>query len=151
MMSETHLSLRLTGDLPPLEELTRQLGHPPTFAGRRGTPSPLFKRTVPSVQHRLRADVWLLDLVAWEGVRAPVSAMAEATATLRRLAPMLASLERPTWKAQLYISSIRREEQGGFDLPMELLVAAGEARLECVVSILVGLLEEEEEEEESDE
>jgi hypothetical protein len=39
-------------------------------------------------------------------------------------------------RASLYISAIRDEESGGFDLPAALITAAGAAQLGLAVSIL---------------
>jgi hypothetical protein len=87
-------------------------------------------------------------LIEWEGSRADEQAMAEAAAVLQQMALILASMERSGWRAQLYISTIRREEQGGFDIPAEIVIAAGVAKLELIVSVLIGIYVEDESTEE---
>jgi hypothetical protein len=46
-------------------------------------------------------------------------------------------------RADLYISAIRDEESGGFDLPAALIAAAGAAQLALAVSILCDVADDE--------
>lgn len=137
-MSETSVSLRLVGDLPPLEELTRLLGTRPTRDRRRGQPFRPGSRTIQPV------DVWTLDLMGWQRGHLDGEALAQVAATLLQMAPALAALDRTQCRAQLYISAIRDEESGGFELPAQLVAAAGAANLELVVSILCDVEDDDE-------
>jgi hypothetical protein len=93
------------------------------------------------------ADVWSLVLIQreeWTGRLPEEAALTRTSATLRRMGPALASLDRARCRTELYLSSIREEEQGGFTLPTELIEGACMARLELAVSILVMLSESDE-------
>ena len=132
-MSEISLSLRLFGELPPTNDLSALMGTNPSIAIRRGEPVS-SRRTQP-------IDVWILDLFETED-SIPESVqvqMLQAATKLQRIAPILASLERTTYQADLYLSTIRWEDQGGFALPMELITAAADAKLAIEVSITVVL------------
>lgn len=63
--------------------------------------------------------------------------LSETTDMLRRLAPTLGMLDRARCRAELYISTIRYEDQDGFELPAELVMAAADAGLSVGISILV--------------
>lgn len=63
--------------------------------------------------------------------------MREAAHTIRQMAPVIASLDRKRCTAELYVSTIRDQEQGGIKLISDLIAAAAEARLDLIVSILV--------------
>jgi hypothetical protein len=131
-MSRNKLWLRLVGDLPPSEELTRHLGLVPTTNRRQGMPTGLDEPQ--------KVDVWSVELIErdrWTRSCPDERALAEALGTLRRVAPLLASLDRTGWSAELYLSTIRDEEQGGFYLPRELVDLAAKADLAISVSILV--------------
>lgn len=60
-----------------------------------------------------------------------------ATVTLARLAPTLAALDRTHTCAELYMSTVRWEDQGGFELPAELAAAAAAAHRSIGPAILV--------------
>ena len=138
--SRTCMGLRLSGDLPPTEEITRLLGIAPTDQARKGEPIHRGRRQQPF-------DVWMLDLIArseWEDGPPLPEATTRAADTLRRLTPGLAQLDRSVVTAQLWISTIREEAMGGFDIPAEIVTVAGAAQLEVVVSVLI-LLEDDEE------
>ena len=136
--SRTSMSFRLSGDLTPTEAVTRLLGVTPTRQRRKGEPSHLG---------RLQPfDVWSLDLIArseWEDGPPLPEATARAANTLRHLTPGLGQLDRSVVTAQLWISTIREEAQGGFDIPAEIVAAAGAAHLEITVSVLI-ILEDDE-------
>jgi hypothetical protein len=137
-MSEISVSLRLVGDLPPSEELTRLLGTQPTTDRRRGQLiHPRTRRIQP-------IDVWSLDLTGWQRGHLYTAVLPQAATTLQQMAPALAALDRTGSRAQLYISAIRDEESGGFDLPAELIAAAGAAGLEMAVSILCDVEDDDE-------
>lgn len=136
-MSKISLSLRLRGNLPPTDELSYLLNANPTIAIRQGEPVS-SRRTQP-------IDVWILDLFEMEDseVESVEDQMHRAASELQRMAPMLASLERSTYEAELYLSTVRWEDQGGFALPVELITAASDAKLAIEVSITVVLDEPE--------
>src|SRR5690242_8520159 len=105
-MSRNKLWLRLRGDLPPSEELTRILGTTPTTDRRRGSP-------IPDTGEVQRADVWSVELIRrdqWSRNRPDDDALAQAMVKLRGMAPGLGSLDRERCQAELYLSSIREEE-----------------------------------------
>lgn len=131
--SRTNMSLRLSGDLPPTDEVTRLLGIAPTFQRRKGEPIPPGRRKQP-------VDVWSLDLIErseWEDGLPLPEATARATETLRLLTPGLAQLDRSLVNAELWISTIREEVMGGFGIPVEIVAAAGAAQLQISVSVLI--------------
>lgn len=137
--SRTSMSFRLAGDLPPTEEVTRLLGVTPTMQRRKGEPSHLGRQQP--------LDVWSLDLIArseWEDGPPLPKATARAADTLRRLTPGLGQLDRSVVTAQLWISTMREEAQGGFDIPTEIVSAAAAAQLQISVSVLI-ILEDDEE------
>ena len=138
--SRTWMALRLAGDLPPTEEVTRLLGIAPTFQRRKGEPIPPGRRKQPT-------DVWSLELIKrseWEDGPPLPEATTRAADMLRRLTPGLAQLDRSVINAELWISTIREEAMGGFGIPAEIVAAAGAAQLEISVSVLI-LLEDDEE------
>jgi hypothetical protein len=63
--------------------------------------------------------------------------IAATTAALQRLAPALANLDRSKTRVSFWISTIREEEEGGFELPADLVAAAAAAGLRIAVSIMV--------------
>jgi hypothetical protein len=135
------MSFRLAGDLPPTEEVTHLLGVVPTMQRRKGEPIPLGRKQP--------FDVWSLKLIErseWEDGPPLPEATARAAKMLRHLTPGLAQLDRSVITAQLWISTMREEAQGGFDIPAEIIVAAGAAKLEVVVSVLI-ILEDDEDDE----
>lgn len=137
--SRTNMSLRLSGNLPPTDEVTRLLGIAPTFDRRKGELIPPRRRKQP-------ADVWGLDLIdrsEWEDGLPLPEATARVADILRRLTPGLAQLDRRVINAELWISTIREEVMGGFGIPAEIVAAAGVAQLEISVSVLI-ILEDDE-------
>ncbi|QZZ18565.1 DUF4279 domain-containing protein [Leptothermofonsia sichuanensis E412] len=138
-MSTLEISLRLTGDLPPPEELIRILNVKPTKLLRRGQHVS---------QRRIQpTDVWCLDLAAFDGNSHPIEMQADLQKSARRLEELAEAITSITQKAQckaeLYISTIREEDQGGFSLPPDLVAAAAAAGLSIELSILVMLEENE--------
>lgn len=127
LMSTIEVSLRLSGILPPAEHLTQMFGIEPTRSLRQG--DRVSKRRVQPV------DLWQLDLAAIQDGES----LQNAATQLKQLAPAIATLDRSSCRAELYISTIREEDQGGFSLPTELVIAAAEAQLSIEVSILVML------------
>lgn len=127
-MSTVEVSLRLSGMLPPSEHLTELLGVNPTRSLRQG--DRISKRRVQPM------DLWQLDL---EIVKDDRLSLHDAAVQLKQLATTIAQLDRTSCRAELYISTIREEDQGGFSLPAELVAAAAEANLSIEVSILVML------------
>ena len=137
-MSTIKLCLRLHGELPPAEELNSLLGVVPTCNFRQG--QIIGKRRIQPT------DVWILNLteIKCSGTENEINEMKkqmqQAAVTLQQLAPALAALDRSTCKVELYISTIREEDQGGFSLPVEIIAAAAAVNLSSIeVSILVML------------
>lgn len=138
--SRTSMSFRLSGDLPPSQDVTHLLGIAPTFDRRKGELIPPRRRKQP-------VDVWGLDLIdrsEWEDGLPLPEATARVADILRRLTPGLAQLDRDAVNAELWISTIREEAMGGFGIPAEIVAAAGAAQLQISVSVLI-ILEDDEE------
>ncbi len=137
-MSEIKVYLRIRGDLPQEEEWTSSL---------KGIPFQVKRRGQQVGRARSQAvDVLLLKLASWESFgdpaeqdRAIQEQLLPAVTLIEQLTPMLVALDRSRCIAELSISTIRQEDQGGFELPAELVAAAGAARLSLGVSILVML------------
>lgn len=132
-MNESQLSIRLIGELPPSADLENLLGESPDIDRRRGMP-PLYRSG-----RAQEVDVWavtLIDRSEWNQSSLDKSALDRAIDRLRRMAPSLASLSRQGFRAQWYVSTIQDQDQGGFELPAEVIALAGEAHLEMFVSIL---------------
>lgn len=107
--SRTCMGLRLSGDLPPTEEITRLLGIAPTDQARKGEPIHRGRQRQPT-------DVWSLELIhrnEWEDGPPLLGATARAAETLRRLTPGLIQLDRSAVTTELWISTIREEAMGG--------------------------------------
>jgi len=136
-MSTIEISLRLSGNLPPADELGQRLKMQPTKSLRRGE-KVSQKRIQP-------VDVWLLDLAEYDSDR-PQSEidqqLVELSAVIAQMAPGLSALDRTQCHADLYISTIREEDQGGLSLPPELIAATAAANLSIQLSILVSLTDE---------
>lgn len=144
-MSTVQMSLRLGGNLPSPEELTLTLGMKPTEFRRRG--DRVSKKRVQPV------DVWILDLVKFDTDSTKDerdNQMLQAATILHQMSSSLAALERTNCNADLYISTIREEDQGGLSLPPELVAAAAAGGLSIQISILVMLDDYEEPEQESE-
>jgi hypothetical protein len=133
-VSTTQISLRLGGDLPSLEELTKTLGIKPTKFVRRG--ERVSKKRVQPV------DLWILELAQFDTditEEERDDQMLQVATTLQRISSNLAILNRNNCNADLYISTIREEDRGGLTLPPELVAATASARLSIQISILVML------------
>jgi hypothetical protein len=140
------VSLRMIGELAVLEHAAQSMDDLPVQVFRKGEMR--HKRIQP-------ANVLSAELAVWErGGTYPLddrdAILAEERAHLtrvagvvERLAPMLAGLDRSKCEAELYISTIRYEEMGGFGLPANLVAAAGKAALSIGISILIGLDDDE--------
>jgi hypothetical protein len=145
------VSLRLVGDLGVLEQVASAMEGLPFQLRRKGELYPQRRRPQ-------RANVLLLGLAEWErgGVsdgddRDAILAderaqLAAAAVIVDRLAPMLAAIDRSRAFAELWISTVREEDQGGFGLPAKLVSAAGKAGLEISLSIGVCLPNDDEDE-----
>lgn len=143
--SRTNMSLRLSGDLPPADEITHLLGIAPTFQRRKGEPIPPGRRRQP-------VDVWILDLIErseWEDGLPLPDATARAAEVLRRVTPGLAQLDQHLVNIELWISTTRETAMGGFGVPAEIVAAAGAAQLQISVSVLIIL--EDDEDDDADE
>lgn len=132
-MSSNTLSVRLLGNLPPSDVLTTLLGVTPSSEGRKGMPLRGTNRGI------YVSDVWVVDLISegWETGQPLPEQTAYVTQTLQAMAPGLIALDRRHCQAELYISTIREEEQGGLEIPQALVEIAGLAKLAIVVSVLV--------------
>lgn len=141
-MSRFRAFLRVIGDQGVVEE----------FGRLRGDMTADIARQVASGGSAVQPnDVLLLELARWQrpGIfdgddRAALLAdemaqLSAASATLRRMAPMLATLNRSRCTAELYISTIRDEDQGGLEIPAELVAAAAAGALSIDISILVAV------------
>lgn len=147
-MSSFRVSLRVMDAIDLLERVVGALDGYPYKLRREGEPGIL------GPQGR---NVLVVPLVRWE--RGPHDGPAEdeatperdedaahlaiVTSTLERMAPLLSSLDRSRCTVELYMSTIRNEAQGGFELPAELVAAAAAAGVSIGLSILVMLPEEE--------
>lgn len=132
-MNESQLSVRLIGVLPASTDLNRLLSEVPDLERRRGMPS-RRRRGRPQ-----ELDVWSVTLIKrdnWTGVMPDQAALSQAIDRLHQMAPHLASLDRTGFKAELYVSTIQDRDQGRVELPAEVIIVAGQARLDLVVSIL---------------
>ncbi len=135
-MSRVKVSLRLRGEFDNNMDLLTAFRGMPIKLRRRG--EKLGNRVQPM-------DVLLLDLAAWDNASAvdqevaTTAQLLPAAAALQRLAPILAQRDRSRCDAELYISTVRKEDQGGFELPMELVSAAANGKVSIGVSILVML------------
>lgn len=130
-MSTIEVSLRLSGMLLPSEHLTELFGVQPTRSLRQG--DRVSKRRVQPV------DLWQLDLASAHNSESLDQQLQKAAIQIKQLAPGIEKLDRSTCRAELYISTIREEDQGGFALPTELITAAAAAQLSIEFSILVML------------
>lgn len=143
-MSIVQMSLRLGGNLPSLEELTQILGVTPTKFIQRG--DVISKKRVQPV------DVWILDLVNFDSdstTEERDNQMQKAATTLQKMSSSLAALDRTDCNADLYISTIREEDQGGLSLPPKLIATVASCDLSIQISILVMLDDYSEPEQES--
>ncbi|MGK7902575.1 MAG: DUF4279 domain-containing protein [Hormoscilla sp.] len=133
-MSTIQMSLRLGGRIPPQEKLTQILGIAPTKARRRGERIS-SKRVQP-------ADIWILDLAKFDTDSTPQEIdkhMLQSAVIIQQLAPGLAALDRTNCNTDLYVSTVREEDQGGLSFSPELVAAAAAAKLSIQISILVML------------
>lgn len=138
-MSRTKLWLRLVGNLPPTDELIRRLGTVPDLDSRRGT-------IVRALGRAQDVDIWSIVLIEreqWTGVYPDAPALTRAIAMLERMAPEISPLVEVGNRAELYISSIRDEDQGGLYLVPALVSVAAKAHLGVDISILVMLADDE--------
>lgn len=138
------MSLRLGGNLPSLEELTQILGVTPTKFLQRG--DVISKKRVQPV------DVWILELANFDSdstTEERDNQMQKAATTLQKMSSSLAALDRTDCNADLYISTIREEDQGGLSLPPKLVATAASCDLSIQISILVMLDDYSEPEQES--
>ena len=131
-MSDLKVSLRLTGDIPH-EDLTLIFLKLPFKLIRRGSKS--------IIGEVLDKDVLSVNLAHWDDEN-DIHIDNQTQLIIERLAhikPWLASLDKSRIKTEFYIGTIRTIDQGGFDLPAELVAAIATAGLSIAVSILVVL------------
>lgn len=130
-MSKNQLSFRLLGKLPPLDDVTALLGVTPTYARKQGEPTGRGDRLQP-------VDVWIHDFTDWwNGDDIAEATVRQIAEMLTRFTPALATLDRSRCSAQLWLSTAREHQQGGFSVPPEIIRAAGAAGLGFEISILV--------------
>ena len=135
-MSQIKLSIRLRGELPSSDELTRTIGVTPTETRRCG--DVVGRRRIQPT------DVWILELAQFDSDNTSdqiLNQIMQATTTLQQIAPALVTLalDQTSCNAELYTSIIQEEDQGGFTLPRELLAVTADAKLSIEFSILVML------------
>lgn len=133
-MSTVEISLRLSGMLPSSEQLRKLFDVEPTIALRQG--EQVSKRRVQPV------DLWVLELAKFDHESSQQNIenqLIHAASVIEQLASAIATLDRTQCQADLYISTIREEDQGGFALSPVLIAAAATAQLTVQVSILVML------------
>lgn len=137
-MSTVEISLRLSGQLPSAQQLRELLSLEPTSTLRQG--EQVSKRRVQPV------DLWMLELAKFDSQdlqQAIENQLVHSASVIERLASAIATLDRTQCHADLYISTIREEDQGGFALPPVLIAAAAKAKLAVQMSILVMLDDDE--------
>jgi hypothetical protein len=139
-MTLIRINLRILGDsLPPEEEVTHLLGTTPTSMVRKG--EHLTKKLVQA------QDVCLLELFAyeksayeenppWELIE---NQMRECAKKLRSILANMVTLDRRKCKADLGISMVIEEDQGGLVLPVELVEAAAAGGMSISISNVVVL------------
>lgn len=128
------MSLRLGGSLPPQEKLTQILGFIPTKVRRQG--ERISSKGIQPV------DIWILDLAKFDTDSTPQERdkhMLQSAVIIQQMAPSLAALDRTKCNTDLYVSTVREEDQGGLSFPPELVAAAAAAKLSIQISILVML------------
>jgi hypothetical protein len=135
-MSRNAILLRVLGDIDRIDELVEAIGLPARVY-RRGT--------INLVNQVQGMDVLVVELGKWRNVDEEDQATGEQGLLLsvaehiHQLVPILTTLDRSRCRAELYVSTIREEEQGGLELPANLIAAAGAAGLSIGISILVML------------
>lgn len=132
-MSTNKLWLRVIGEQRLLEELETSFSA--LFAQELS-----WKRTTRRTEQPNEAgglSLVLIERDQWTGAHPVETALGQAITLLRQMAPALASLDRSHARPELYLSSIRDEEQGGVSIPAELVGAASAGNLELSLSILV--------------
>jgi hypothetical protein len=146
-MSKFRVSIRLGGEINDLEAVARVADSFPDRIAyrllRQGEPEPRHRDSVQP------ANVLIIPLAAWErggiyedddrdALLADERAqLATAASVVARLAPTLAAVVSARTRAELWVSTIREEEMGGFGLPVDLVAAAAAAGLSISLSILV--------------
>lgn len=126
--------MRVVGDVDHLDEVAG------IFDGL--SPKVIAKGTTHLRQHMLQ-DVIVVRLGEWSAASLEEHDEAErkyllpTAALIHRLAPRLKAIDRSRCEVELYLSTTREEETGGFGLPAELVAAAAEAGLSINVSIMV--------------
>lgn len=137
-MSKIFVSVKLRGILPPDDEIARLVGMPATKVFRKGDVLNLKTKKIQ------QEDLWILDLVPQlDNYESTDSEILEqfliAAKTLLKIAPNICQMSCNKFTTELYISTLREEEeQGGFTLPVQLIYAAALAKLPIRTSILVG-------------
>jgi hypothetical protein len=126
------ISVRASGQLPPLEVFNQQLGshlavhvQPPELARDRPGATPLDSYEIPLVPQ----EQWM------DGRLAPDSS-ARVSKALEQLRPALAALNRSRCRVELQIAFTCQQDEAGFGLPPEVLAAASAAGLDLSFLIL---------------
>lgn len=146
-MSHFSMAVRVIGAIDQLERVAAAADGLPYKLSRQGD-----RRRAGRIQ---QFNVLVIELAAWDRGGIVVgdpqgsqwqqdqeALMVSSGTTLRRLAPTLTALDHTCCEAELYISTIREEAQGGFSLPAMLVSAAASAHLALALSILVMLDDE---------
>jgi hypothetical protein len=103
--------------------------------------------------YEIEMYVFVIDLAKWErpGVYPgddrgailtdQIKQLTNVANLLNELSPLLSHINGPQISKSLYISTIRKEDQGGFEIPHDLVTAVASCGLSIEISIMV-LLDE---------
>ena len=135
-MSKIILSFKLRGILPDDDRIDKMVGIPATKIFRKGD---LINLKTQKIQHE---DLWILNLTKIlddnEATESEINEQILVGAKiLEKIAPNINKISSDEFTAELYVSNVREEAQGGFTLPLKLIHAAAIARLPIRISILV--------------
>ncbi len=131
-MSNIKMGLRLAGNLPSDEIILNSVKANFKLI-RRGETN--------IIGDIIDSDVLTIRLARWEDEK-DISSDDQIQLVVERLTsmkPWLISLDKSQIKTEFYVSTLRTIDQGGFDLPSELVAAISAAGLSLAVSILVVL------------
>lgn len=141
------VSLRVAGNSEQLERAAEAMDGLPFQLLRKGVTYGARLRPQPENVLSLHLDEWERKWPDDPADKPPLIAderqrFLRMADTIARLAPTLANLDRSQCRTDLFISTIRHEDWGGFDLPAEFVAAAGAAGLAMAISLPV-LLDDE--------
>jgi hypothetical protein len=146
-MSKVRVSIRLGGDIGDLEALARvadglsdripyKLLHKGELRGRSVQPANVL--SIPLADWERGGSTSDMTDDERDALRANERAqLAAAAGVVARLAPALAAIDSSRTTAELWVSTIREEDMGGFGLPADLVAAVAAAGMPISLSILV--------------